>query len=280
MTDVSIAVWLGALLLAAVVLSSLPWVWSLREALGCLPILSLYPLFIAIAVTRGIRFAAGLWIVLACVATVLERIVPHAVPQPRRRRFDFVWQGVLFWPFLLMMAIASLLTRLGLVPALPEIRLPPPPRGAALLALSDDDLLGAAHQILSGQADLTADERAVLTAESFNRGFHCDGLVSWLGDTDTPVEDTIRSLRAVGAPATAGILEQAAASLPGGWSVDQTAEARRQALKPAEIALGSLEKALYSLERKEDLTSVIVRFIKRDLSRYPALQAVPEESDR
>jgi hypothetical protein len=276
MTDGGIALWLGALFLVAVLWSSREWTTPLLGMLVGLPILSMYPLFVAIAVTRGIRFAAGLWIVLACAATVLERAVPPVVPRPRRRWFGFVWQGALFWPFLLMCAVAALRTRLGLVPALPEIHLRPPPRGPGLLALPDDDLLSAAHQILSGGSDLTADERAVLTAESFNRGLHCDGLIEWLCDTDTPLGDTIHALRTVGAPATAGILEQASASLPVNWRDDQSHEARQQALKSVETILDSLEKTLFSQEHREDLTSVIVRFIKRDFSRYPALRAVPD----
>jgi hypothetical protein len=90
----------------------------------------------------------------------------------------------------------------------------------------------------------------VLAAESFNRGFHCDGLIDWLGDTDTPLEETTRSVRLVGAPNTAEILEHVAAKLPPGFGV----------------------AALFAQESLEDLSTLIADCVRRDLSRFPALR--------
>jgi hypothetical protein len=51
----------------------------------------------------------------------------------------------------------------------------------------------------------------------------------------------IQALRIVGAPASAGIPQQAAEVVPESWSPDQTHDRRRQALEPVETTLGALD---------------------------------------
>jgi hypothetical protein len=224
------------------------------------------------AATEGVRVAGLSWIALTGVGVVL--VVADNAAHRRADRAPLVhvvWKTALLWPLVIPLATESLLIRAGIVRRPAEPRLPEPPRGAELIALSDDEMLVAAHQILSGQIDLTADERTILVAETFNREVHGGGFGQWFANTENSVSDTMQALRTVGAHATAGLLQQAADAVPATWSETQPLEARLRALGPIQPALRSLTDSFFSLEREEDLTSLIAAFVRRHRSRCPAL---------
>jgi hypothetical protein len=262
--------------LAALMAGAIAGSFAAPESLfGCLrfiPIFAVYPLFLVMAATEGAQ-VAGLWW-LALTGAGLLAVLPDYAARPRAEReplLGAVWKTALLWPLIIPVATESLMIRQGIVPPPAEPRLPEPPRGSELFGLSDDEMLVAAHQILSGQADLTAEERTILVAETFNREVHGGGFGQWFSNTERSVSDTIQALRAVGAHATASLLEQAADAVPATWSETQPLEARLPALKPIESILRSLTDTFFSVEREEDLTSLIAVFVRRYRSRCPAL---------
>jgi hypothetical protein len=242
------------------------------RAVQALPILAVYPVFLVMAATEGLRAAGLWWIALTGLGILLLAADNAAHPRTKRVSLvEVVWKTALLWPLIIPVATESLMIRLGILPQPTEPRLPEPPRGSELMALPDDEMLVAAHQILSGQADLTAEERTILVAETFNREVHGGGFGQWFANTDSSVSDTVQALRAVGAHATASLLQRAADAVPATWSETRPLEARLQALKPIESTLRSLNDSFFSLERQEDLTSLVARFVRRYRSRCPAL---------
>jgi len=165
---------------------------------------------------------------------------------------------------------------MGLLPAPTEVHLPDSPRGAALVGLSDDEMLIAAHQILLGQPHLTTEERTILVAESFNRELHGGGCLQWFRNTDSSVTDTVQSLHAIGAARTADLLDQTADAVSPSWSAAQSFDERRHTLEAAESTLRSRNDAFFTLERQEDLTSLIAGFLRRCRSRCPALDTATD----
>jgi hypothetical protein len=244
--------------------------------LRAVPMLGVYPLFVAMAATEGIGAAGLWWGALTGIGVLLLLIAEAGLPPAQRDTFPgAIWRTplacALAWPVMIPAATDLLVTRLGIVQQPVEPLLPEPPRGPELFGLSDDEMLVAAHQILSGQAELTAEERTILVAETFNREVHGGGFGQWLSNTESSVPDTVQALRAVGAQATATLLTQAADQVPAAWSETQPLEARLRALKPINSVLRSLDDSFFSLERQEDLTSLVARFVRRHRSRCPAL---------
>jgi hypothetical protein len=240
--------------------------------LRLLPMLAVYPLVPVMAWTEGLRVAGLWWIALTGVGVVL--VMADNALRPRAERgplLEAVWKTALLWPLVVPLATESLLIRLGILSRPAEPRLPEPPRGAELTALSDDEMLVAAHQILSGQADLTGEERTILVAETFNREVHGGGFSQWLANTESSLTDTVQALRTVDAHATASLLQRAADAVPATWSETQPLDVRLRALEPIEPVLRSLTDSFFSIEREEDLTSLIARFVRQNRSRCPAL---------
>jgi hypothetical protein len=244
--------------------------------LRAVPMLAVYPLFVAMAATEGIRTAGLWWGALTGIGVLLLLIAEAGLPRAEREAFPgAIWRTplacALAWPVMIPAAMDLLVTRLGIVQQPAEPRLPEPPRGSELFALSDDEMLVAAHQILSGHADLTAEERTILVAETFNREVHGGGFGQWFSNTESSVPDTVQALRAVGAEASATLLKQAGDEVPATWSENQPLDERLRALKPIESALRPLVDRFFSLERQEDLTSLVATFVRRYRSRCPAL---------
>jgi hypothetical protein len=245
---------------------------SLFRATRSLLIIAVYPLFLVMVATHGSRVAGLTWISLAAVGLALELIADATSARPESQSLLRTLGIVaVAWPLSIPATIESFLIQLGLVPAPAAVHLPDPPRGAALVGLSDDDMLIAAHQILSGQSPLTAEERTILVAESFNREVHGGGFLQWFSNTDSSVPETVQSLRAVGAERTADLLEHAAGEVSPSWSAAQPFDERRHTLEAAESTFRSLNEAFFRLERQEDLTSLIAEFLRKYRSRCPAL---------
>jgi hypothetical protein len=262
--------------LAALMLAALAGGFAAPESLfGCLrfiPIFAVYPLFLVMAASEGVGTAGLWWGALTGIGLVLVLIARTGLPRPERAPLlGTVWKTALLWPLIVPAATDSLLIRLGIVPPPAAPRLAEPPRGAELMGLSDDEMLVAAHQILSGQADLTAEERTVLVAETFNREVHGGGFGQWFSNTESSVSDTVQALRTVGADGAARLLEQAAGAIPASWNETQPLEARRRVLESIQSALRSFDDSFFSLERQEDLTSLVARFVRRHRARCPAL---------
>jgi hypothetical protein len=232
--------------------------YSLFRAARSLIILAVYPLLLLMAVTHGVRAAGLTWVSLAGFALALELIADALAPGERLSFLRTVRNALLVWPLTIPATTESFLIKLGVVPPHPEVRLPDPPRGDALFGLSDDDMLSAAHEILSGPPTLTAEERTILVAESFNREIHGGGFLQWFSNTDSSVPDTVQSLRDVGAPRTAVLLQRAG---------DAAA---------AESMLRSLTDEFFALEREEDLTSLIASFLRQHRSRCPAFETATD----
>jgi Domain of unknown function (DUF4375) len=244
---------------------------SLFRMLRVIPMLAVYALFVVMAASQGVRVAGLWWIGLTGVSALLVLVAEATYPPADRKPLLGVLWTFLLWPLAIPSATERLMTWLGIIPEPPEMRLPDPPRGPELAALPDDEMLVAAHQILSGQADLTAEEQSVLVAETFNREVHGGGFGQWFSNTQSSVSDTVQALRAVGAHATANLLQRAADAVPATWSETQPLEARLRALGPIDSVLRSLTDSFFSLERQEDLTSLVAAFVRQHRSRFPAL---------
>ena len=263
---------LGVLLLGAI-LPSFANPGSAVRPLRFVFVFAVYPVFVAISVLHGLEAAALLWVTLAGLALLLELVADTLLPEKHRQSLlTAVWRAALLWPLVMPAAVEALLVRLGLAPGPLEAHLPEPPRGAELFALSDDELLVAAHQLLGRQAKLTSEERTVWVGETFSREVHGGGLRQWFSNTDSSVPETAQALRDVGAPGTAGILELAHEAVPGTWHQGQPPEARMQDIRVAEPVLRSLDGRLYSADQREDLTPLIARYVRQNRSRCPALE--------
>jgi hypothetical protein len=240
---------ISALLLAAIVPAFAPkstLLWALRP----LSIFAVYPLFLVMLVTHGISATVLTWIAFVGVALVLELIAEATSPSDQRTPLLRTLRNVaVAWPLTIPSALQHFFVQLGVAKPEPLPTLPDPPRGDALVALSDDEMLSAAHQILSGPAPLSNEERTILIAESFNRELHGGGFKQMFANADYSVSDTAQSLRAVGASRNADLLQRAATTT---W--------------PA-----SLDDAFFALEREEDLTALIAAFLRQNRSRCPAL---------
>lgn len=269
---------LGALVVAAV-LPSFAAPLSLLRLLRFLFVFAIYPLFIAIGATLGMKAAAVSWLALTGVTFLLELLADRLVPTQKYPASwgTAAWKTALLWPLVLPAVVEALLVHLGLAPQQPEIHLPEPPRGAELFMLPDDELLVAVYQILAGHAELVPEEQTVWLAETFSREVHGGGLLQWLYNTEHSPPDTVDALRAVGATTAAGILQQAAEALPRTWDVQQPLELRQRALREVEPALRSLDAQFFSPEHREDLTSLVARFVRQNRSRCPVLQGAPHE---
>lgn len=262
---------IGALLLGAILPSFAPPL-SIHRLTRFLFVVALYPVFVTLALTRGIH-AAALWVTLAGITLVLELVADRLLAEKDRQSLpSAVWKTFLLWPVMLTAACEALLIHLGLAPKHPPVSLPPPPRGSQLFALSDDELLVAAHQILAAAPRLTVEERTIWVAETFSREIHGGGLVQWFCNTEDSVTDTMKALRTVGAPLTAVILQEAGELLSPAWDIDQSLTLRRQALRPEEPALRALDGRFFSPDSPEDLTSLIARYVRQNRHRCPALE--------
>jgi hypothetical protein len=262
--------------LATLMLAALAGAFAAPESLlGCLrfiPIFAVYPLFLVMAATEGVGTAGLCWGALTTFGLALLLVTQAGLPRAERAPLlGAVWKTALLWPLVVPAATDGLLIRLGIVPPPAEPRLPEPPRGSELIALSDDAMLVAVHQILSGHADLTAEERLILAAETFNREVHGGGFGQWFSNTESSVTDTIGALRAVGADGTARLLERAAGAVPAGWSEMQPLDTRIRLLEPMKAVLRSLDDSFFALEREEDLTALIARFVRQNRTQCPAL---------
>jgi hypothetical protein len=240
---------ISALLLIAIVPAFSPrstLLWALRP----LTILAVYPVFVVMLVTHGISATVLTWIGFAGVALLLELIADATSPSDQRTPLMRTLRNVAIgWPLTIPSMVQHFFVKLGVAKPEPPPILPDPPRGDALVALSDDEMLSAAHQILSGPAPLSNEERTILIAESFNRELHGGGFAQMFTNTDYSVADTAQALRAVGASRNADLLERAATTT---W--------------PA-----SLDDVFFALEREENLTALIAAFLRRNRSRCPAL---------
>jgi Domain of unknown function (DUF4375) len=236
---------LAALMLGAI-LPSFAAPLSMLRGVRFLFILAVYPLFVALAVGRGLE-AALLWIALAGITLLIELVADSLLPTKDSQYAR--WKTLLLWPVMLPAVLEGLLIHFRLAPKQPDVSLPIPPRGAQLFALPDDELLIAVYQILAGAGELTEEEQTIWLAESFSREIHCGGLAQWLSNTDDSVSDTVKALTTVGAPETAVVLREAG-------------------LEPALQPQGGM---LVSPGRTEDLTSLIARYVRRNRHRCPAL---------
>lgn len=243
------------------------------RTLRLIPMLAVYPLFVIAAVRQGVGVTAAWWGALAAVGVVLVLVADTALPRAEREPlFGVVWKTALLWPFVVPAATERLMIRAGVVPKPEPPRLPEPPRGAELMALPDDDLLVFAHLLLSSAAgQLTAEERTIFVAETFNREVHGGGFGQWLANTGSSVGETVDALRAVGASSTATLLQEAVGAIPATWSETQPLDARLRELRPMELTLRALDERFFSLERQEDLTSRVARFVRRHQARCPVL---------
>ena len=262
----------AALVILAIAPSFAAWP-SVYRSLRGLPVIAIYPVFIAMAVTEGIRAAAVGWMSFAAVALVLELVADALLPSDKRSSLlRTLRNAALLWPITIPAAVESLLIRVGVVPPPPDVTLPDWPRGDALFSLADDEMLTAVHGVLSARPQLTPDETTVLLAESFNREVHDGGFLQWLCNTDASGDDTIESLRAVRAERAARLLQRAldAASIAP-WMAAPSPTGRRRALQPAEPALRALDDEFFAGERQEDLTSLIATFVRQHRTQCPAL---------
>ena len=259
---------LGVLLLGAILPSFAPPL-SIHRLTRFLFVFALYPLFVALALTRGAE-AAVLWIGLTGITLMLELVADRLLPQ--KDRLYARWKTLLLWPVMLPAVLEALLIHLRLAPQHPDVSLPPPPRGSELFARSDDEMLVAVYQILAEPRELTPEERTIWVAESFHREIHGGGLFQWFCNTQDPTPETVAALRTLGAPATGAILQQAGELLPAAWDSDQALTTRQQALGPVAPALRALDGRLFSADSAEDLTSLIARYVRRNRNRCPALE--------
>ncbi len=267
----------AVLVLGAIAPSFAAWE-SIYRSLRWLPVFGIYPLFLAMAATHGVRPAAAAWISFAALGLLLELVADAFLPPDKRSPFlRTLRNAALLWPLTIPGATESMLVRFGLVGPPPEMKLPDLPRGAALLSLADDEMLIAAHGLLSAQPLLTSEETTVLFAESFNREVHGGGFLQWFCNTDASAHDTIESLRTVRAERTARLLEhalEAASRTP--WTAAQSPTERNHALQPAESTLRALDDEFFALERQEDLTSLIARFLRKHRAQCPALDSAED----
>lgn len=241
---------LGLLLVGAIA-PSLAAPNSLLRPLRFVFVLAVYPLFVAIALSHGVKEGGLLWLGLAGLTLLLELAADRLLsPQDRSSLLNTAWKAALLWPLLLPAALEALLVHAGLAPATPPAMLPEPPRGDELFTLSDDELLVAGHQILAGQSELTDAEQTLWLAETFSREIHGGGLSQWFSNSDSSVPDTVQALRAVGAEETAGILLRAS---------------------EASSSIPALDEELFSQESRENLTTLNARFIRENRSRCPSL---------
>ena len=259
---------LGALLLGAILPSFAAPLSMLRLA-RFLFIFALYPLFVALGLSRGLE-AAALWLALAGITLMLELVADRLLPAKDRQYAR--WKTLLLWPVMLPAALEALLIHLDLAPKQLAARLPSPPRGSQLFAQSDDELLVAVYQILAEHGELTVEERTIWLAETFDRELHGGGLFQWFCNTEESVPDTVEALRTVRAPATAVILQQAGKLLPAAWNSDQSLMTRQHALRLVEPALRILDGRLISADSPEDLTSLTARYVRQNRHRCPALE--------
>ena len=262
----------SALVVMAIAPSFAAWA-SVFRILRWLPVVAIYPVFVAMAVTEGVRPAAVGWMSFAAFALLLELVADTSLPSDKRPPLlRTLRNAALLWPITIPAAVESLLVRVGLVPPPPDITLPDWLRGEALFSLTDDEMLTAVHGLLSAQPQLTSEETTVLLAESFNREVHGGGFLQWLCNTDAFAGDTIESLRAVRAERAARLLQRAAdAASPASWMAIASPAERRRVLQPAEPALRSLDDELFAAERQEDLTSLIARYVRQHRAQCPAL---------
>jgi hypothetical protein len=126
-----------------------------------------------------------------------------------------------------------------------------------LFRLSDDDLLMAAHQILAGQSELSEAERTLWLAETFSREVHGGGVAQWFSNTDNSKPETIQALRDVGANETAELLQHEQGATPASRADDR----------------------LFSIFAREDLTTLIARFLRRNRMHCPALEGPSSQKE-
>jgi hypothetical protein len=150
--------------------------------------------------------------------------------------------------------------------------LPEPPHGDALFALSDDDLLVSAYQILQGPAELTREETTVVAAELFNGELHSGGFRQWFANTTFSVADTMEFLNAVGATKSAALLRRVADAVPSSWTAAHDSSERPRMPERNTLSMRSFDDEFFSLEREEDLTARIATFIRKNRSRFPSLE--------
>jgi hypothetical protein len=240
--------------------------------LRLVPMLAVYPLFVVMVVTQGPRAPGLWWVALAGLGFLLILIDEAALPREKREPLlSALWKNALFWPLIIPGAAERLMIRLGVAPKPAEPRLPEPPRGAELMALSNDELLAFAYLILAGQTELTAEEETVFVAETLNREVHMGGFDQWFSNTEYSVSRTAEALRAVGADVNARLLERAGGAAPAAWSETEPLDVRRGVLEPIKSALRPLDDEFFALQRQEDLTSLVSTFVRRHRSRCPAL---------
>lgn len=246
---------LGFLLVASIA-PSLASPASVTRPLRFLFVFAVYPVFAAIALAESAATAGVLWLILGVTTLLVDLSADRLLPaESRSSPLSILWKVALLWPLILPAALEALLIAGGLAPAPLPATLPEPPRGKELFALSDDDLLVAAHQILAGGSDLTATENTVWLAETFSREVHGGGLAQWFSNADSSVAETARALRAVGAERTADLLLQAS-----------------EAVHPLRGADDDIVTGLMG----EDLTRLNARFLRRNRDKCPTLHQRPD----
>ena len=244
---------------------------AVRPALMLAP----YPLFLAMLVTHGPRVTALVWIVFAAAALLLELIADALTPAQRQSMPRHLRTAALMWPLAIPAASESILIRLGFARPPPDVRemiAPILPRGDALAALPDDEMLVAAHTLLSGSEPHSPEERTIFAAETFNREMHAGGIRQWLANADHPAGETADALDAVGARRASELARRAARIAPPASSAADTPTDRLRAVESAADALGWFDDEFYALERSEDLTSHIAGYLRRHLARCPSLE--------
>jgi hypothetical protein len=264
----------AALMLGAIAPSFGAWD-SIWRSVRALLIFAMYPLFFVMAITHGVRAAGQTWIAFAAFGLVLELVADaRLAPAQRLSLLLTLRNAALLWPLTVPATVEHFLVLLGVVEPPPPIELPAPPRGDALVSLSDDEMLIAVHQLLSAEPQLTSQEKTILLAESFNREVHAGGFLQWFSNTDSSVPETVESLGSVGAEGTAALLRRAAeAASSTSWTTAQSPSERRKTLEPVAATLHSLDDDFFALERREDLTSLIAQFLRQHRSRCPVLDS-------